>query len=154
MNDAVRDYLSTIGRRGGTRSRRALSSAQARAMVARREGRRRFREFDEIAGRSRLDEAPGFELVAAGMRDLAEGVTSVNALLVSIATPRLELLGIRVPSPLPQPEEQLFSHLAEACGDGAHARYNALIRRLVSFSRTAAVLLRAHDPSQTHARAG
>jgi len=79
------------------------------------------------------------------MRDLANGQRSAQALLVSIAAPRLELLGIRVPSaPLLHPEEQLFDLLITEHGDGAHARYNALIRRLVSFTRAVPLLQRAH----------
>ena len=42
---AVREYFSRIGRRGGLRSRRNLSSDEARDMVRVREARRAFREF-------------------------------------------------------------------------------------------------------------
>ena len=42
---ALREYLSRIGRKGGLRSRRNLSSDQARDMVRVREARRAFREF-------------------------------------------------------------------------------------------------------------
>jgi len=45
MNAAVRRYLAEIGRRGGARSRRALSAEQARAMVRVREARRAYRAF-------------------------------------------------------------------------------------------------------------
>lgn len=113
-------------------------------MVARREGRRALRAFDQTSAALRLAEAPGFELVQAGLRDLAEGNVSTEALLVSIAAPRLALLGMRVPSPVPQPEAQLFDRLAAEHGDAAHARYNALIRRLVSFARAVPLLQRAH----------
>lgn len=44
-DDDVRDYLSVIGRRGGLRSRRILSSDQAREMVRVREARRIYRRF-------------------------------------------------------------------------------------------------------------
>jgi hypothetical protein len=41
----VRAYLAEIGRRGGSKSRRSLSSEDARNMVKVREARRAFREF-------------------------------------------------------------------------------------------------------------
>ena len=41
----VRQYLSEIGRRGGRKSRRHLSSETARNMVRLREARRAFRQF-------------------------------------------------------------------------------------------------------------
>jgi hypothetical protein len=45
MDAAVHKYLAVIGRRGGARSRRALSPEQARAMVRVREARRAYRAF-------------------------------------------------------------------------------------------------------------
>lgn len=47
MNDQVQSYLKEIGRRGGQRSRRSLSSEEARAMVRVREARRAFRRFHD-----------------------------------------------------------------------------------------------------------
>jgi hypothetical protein len=85
-----------------------------------------------------LDSLPGGDLIAEGFDDLAAGRESVAALLVSIAAPRLRLLGWDVPSPISQPEERLYARLAGEFGDGAHSRYNALIRRVVSFQRAAA----------------
>jgi hypothetical protein len=41
----VKKYLSTIGRRGGLKSRRTLDAATAREMVRVREARRAFRRF-------------------------------------------------------------------------------------------------------------
>ena len=41
----LREYFSRIGRKGGIRSRRKLSSAQARDMVRVREARRAFHKF-------------------------------------------------------------------------------------------------------------
>ena len=43
--DPVREYLAEIGRRGGEKSRRALSSQQARDMVRVREARKAYRRF-------------------------------------------------------------------------------------------------------------
>jgi len=45
MDDKVRSYLAAIGKKGGLKSRRVLSSAQAKEMVCVREARRAFRRF-------------------------------------------------------------------------------------------------------------
>ncbi len=45
MDQLVRQYFSTIGRRGGRNSRRRLTARQARDMVNVREARRAFRKF-------------------------------------------------------------------------------------------------------------
>ena len=81
---------------------------------------------------------PGSELVEAGLRDLSEGRRSVAALLVSIGAPRLRQLGFEVPAPIEGPEHPLYDMLAVEDADSAHGRYNALVRRLVSFERAAA----------------
>jgi len=44
-NREIIQYLSEIGRKGGRKSRRKLSSADARNMVRVREARRAFRRF-------------------------------------------------------------------------------------------------------------
>jgi hypothetical protein len=84
-----------------------------------------------------IDGLPGAELIRKGIDDLAQGLESVEALLVSIGAPRLRELGIEVASPLPSPEHRLYEVLRSEDADGAHSRYNALIRRLVSFERAA-----------------
>ena len=76
--------------------------------------------------------------MARGLDDLAQGLSTVPALLVSIGAPRLERLGVQVPSPLAAPEHRLYEELARAEPDAAHARYNGLLRRLVSFERALA----------------
>ena len=80
---------------------------------------------------------PGADLVERGLADLAEGIESVESLLVSVGAPRLRALGIPVEQPLASPEHRLYQRLALEDADSAHARYNALIRRLVSFERAA-----------------
>jgi hypothetical protein len=45
MKNEVRNFLASIGRRGGTRSRRTLDPETARQMVKIREARRAFRRF-------------------------------------------------------------------------------------------------------------
>lgn len=81
---------------------------------------------------------PGGNLIESGLRDLERGVMSVEALLVLIGAPRLARLGLYVPaSPVESPEHELYRRLQAADPDAAHSRYNALIRRLVSFERAA-----------------
>jgi len=75
--------------------------------------------------------------VRQGLDDLASGTESVEALLVSIGAPRLRALGIAVEAAWRDPERRLYDRLAADHADSAHARYNALIRRLVSFERAA-----------------
>jgi hypothetical protein len=81
---------------------------------------------------------PGAELIEAGLRDLSHGIETVESLLVSIAASRLRALGIDEPRPLENPELTLYRRLAAVHGNSAHARYNALVRRLVSYQRAAA----------------
>jgi hypothetical protein len=81
---------------------------------------------------------PGEDLVHDGLADLARGIESPAALLVSIGAPRLRWLGIDVPNPIESPELRLYALLSESDSDSAHGRYNALVRRLVSFERALA----------------
>jgi hypothetical protein len=81
---------------------------------------------------------PGADLVEAGLSDLQAGRESVAALLVAIGAPRLALLGLAVPAPPSDPEHRLYALLARDDPDSAHSRYNAWIRRLVSFERALA----------------
>ncbi|MDR5682595.1 MAG: hypothetical protein QN163_01015 [Armatimonadota bacterium] len=80
---------------------------------------------------------PGQDLVDAGLADLERGVESVPALLVSIGAPRLRRIGFSIPTTIPSPERRLYERLAAEDPDSAHSRYNALLRRLVSFERAA-----------------
>jgi hypothetical protein len=86
------------------------------------------------------DTLPGADLIREGLRDLERGVESVPALLVLVGAPRLRSLGLDVTDPSPRdgyPEHRLYDLLVASDGDEAHSRYNALIRRLVSFERAA-----------------
>lgn len=47
MDAQLKSYLSEIGRKGGRRSRRSLSSEEARQMVRVREARRLYRMFHD-----------------------------------------------------------------------------------------------------------
>jgi hypothetical protein len=81
---------------------------------------------------------PGGDLIDEGVTDLREGRETIAALLVAIGSPRLSRLGVELPDSLPEdPEHRLYALLARDEPDSAHSRYNALIRRLVSFERAA-----------------
>jgi hypothetical protein len=80
---------------------------------------------------------PGGDLIAAGLDDLQRGLETIPSLLVSIGAPRLRRLGHAVPPLFPEPEQRLYALLAREHPAAAHSRYNALIRRLVSFERAA-----------------
>ncbi len=83
-----------------------------------------------------FDSMPGGALIHQGLADIAADRISAEALLVMIGAPRLRNLGFDVPdSGPPEPELGLYRLLAESDADSAHARYNAMIRLLVSFER-------------------
>ena len=81
---------------------------------------------------------PGQDLIEEGLNDLAAGRETVASLLVEVGGPRLRRLGFAVPASSGEsPEHRLYKLLAAEDSDAAHSRYNALIRRLVSFERAA-----------------
>jgi len=81
---------------------------------------------------------PGEDLVAQGIADLKDAKETVASLLVSIGAPRLKRIGLDIPSPtFLSPERRLYSILNREGPNSAHSRYNALIRRLVSYERAA-----------------
>ena len=91
-----------------------------------------------------FSELPGFDLVAKGVEDLAAGRQSVPALLVSQASSRLRTVGIELPYVDARDLDwRLYRAVEVEVGElAAHARYNALRRRLVSF------LDAARDPTR------
>jgi len=81
---------------------------------------------------------PGEDLIEQGIHDLAQGLDTIPAFLVSIGAPRLRRLGLPIPPKvLPSPERGLYERLRSSNPNAAHSQYNALIRRLVSYERTA-----------------
>ncbi|MBX3282969.1 MAG: hypothetical protein KF756_10880 [Acidobacteria bacterium] len=81
---------------------------------------------------------PGQDIIDRGIRDLETGKETIESLLVSIGAPRLREAGILVPqNTFATPEHRLYALLYKSDGDGAHSKYNSLIRRLVSFERAA-----------------
>lgn len=81
---------------------------------------------------------PGEEFAQAGLEDWSRGEETVAALLMQIASPCLERVGLRLP-PMPpselDSEIRLYRLLQPIHGNAAHSQYNALLRRLVSFER-------------------
>lgn len=45
MKQMIKNYLSQIGRKGGLKSRRSLTSEEAKRMIKIREARRAFKDF-------------------------------------------------------------------------------------------------------------
>ena len=83
-----------------------------------------------------LSQLPGGDLVETGCADLARGAETAEALLVASFASRLRRQGLEVPAhAILEPEHRLYRLLAAREPDGAHSRYNALIRRMVSFAR-------------------
>jgi hypothetical protein len=82
---------------------------------------------------------PGWDLVRAGLRDLAADRDSIEAALVRSASEGLARIGIDLPdSAAATSGAELYPLVALEVGDArAHARYNALRRRLSSFLRAA-----------------
>jgi hypothetical protein len=79
---------------------------------------------------------PGGDLLAQGLEDLRAQRETAEGLLVAIGAPRLRRLGFDVPE-VADAEHKLYALLAREDSDSAHSRYNALIRKLVSFERAA-----------------
>jgi hypothetical protein len=80
---------------------------------------------------------PGAELVEKGLGDLAAGTPTTEASSSRSERPVYEALASMYQSPFDRPEERLYLLLARDDPNGAHGRYNALVRRLVSFERAA-----------------
>ena len=86
-----------------------------------------------------MSSLPGNDLIVTGIEDLQGNRVTIPALLVAIGAPKLRSLGMELPDNLPTtPEHRLYDLLSATEPDSAHSRYNALIRRLVSFERALA----------------
>ena len=83
-----------------------------------------------------MSSLPAGDLISEGLKDLRQGRETVPALLVAIGAPKLRHLGLSLPSELPaNPEHRLYDLLSLDGANSAHSKYNALIRKLVSFER-------------------
>lgn len=84
------------------------------------------------------EDLPGGDLIEKGLADLTARRETPEALLVSIGAPRLRAAGVPVPDEtIADGERRLYELLALEDEDSAHSRYNALVRRLVSFEDAA-----------------
>ncbi len=83
------------------------------------------------------EQLPGAEIVAAGVADLDAGRDTADANAVLMASTRLRAAGERVPAVMTSTPaaHRLYEHLAREDPGGAHSRYNAIARRVVSFAR-------------------
>jgi len=88
---------------------------------------------------------PGAEIVSQGLTDLAADRGSISSDAVAMAATRLRDAGITVPAlRAGEPAaHRLYQRLRDEDARTAHSRYNAIVRRVVSFARAA-----------EHARAG
>lgn len=86
---------------------------------------------------SQLRSLPGSEIVLAGIADLAERRETIAAAAVQTAATRLRNAGIEVPGPEPagEPGHHLYGRIVAAGDPDPHSRYNAILRRVVSFAR-------------------
>jgi hypothetical protein len=85
-----------------------------------------------------FDDLPGGVLVARGLSDAHEGLTSAESLLVAIAAPRLMSFGLHPYGPagrVSEPELALYALLGELNEPDPYSRYNALLREVTSFVR-------------------
>ncbi len=84
-----------------------------------------------------LRSLPGSEIVLPGIVDLAERRETIAAAAVQTAATRLRNAGIEVPGPEPvgEPGHRLYERLVAAGDPDPHSRYNAILRRLVSFAQ-------------------
>jgi hypothetical protein len=133
LPDEVRESFRRYGRAGGRRRAERMAPAARRA-VARRAAMVRWTRARFGAASFEQLGLPGGDLVDAGLEALASGRVSPEALAVSLAAPRLRREGVPVGPVLDDPEHGLYDLLAQRDGDLAHARYNAFLRRLVSFA--------------------
>lgn len=88
-----------------------------------------------------LRDLPGAEIVFAGIADIEAGRESVNACAVLSAVSRFVRAGLPVRADdgdIP-PAHRLYEQLSQELGDGAHARYNAILERVASFAGAAEI---------------
>jgi hypothetical protein len=83
-----------------------------------------------------IDDLPGAALIRRGVSDVRSAKTSIESLLVTIAAPRLQALGVLEhgeASHVHDAELALYELLGESGSLDPYSRYNALKRELASF---------------------
>lgn len=99
---------------------------------------------------STLDGLPGAELVTRGISDVRASKTTVESLLVAMAAPRLQALGVLEGGEVAEvrdAELALYELLGQENVD-PYSRYNALKRELSSFVRALEHRLEASNRSR------
>ena len=82
-----------------------------------------------------FEDLPGYQILSRGLADLAANRLTQEALAVGVVAPRLRGDGLAVPAaPVGSPKDSLWDLLESEVGADAHARYNAIIGRLLSFA--------------------
>jgi len=98
---------------------------------------------------SDLDGLPGADVIRSGLADFAAGSESVASLLIQIGAPRLNWLGIILPTqPDLNADRRLYRLLVAQHGKEAHSQFNSLLRQLVSFERALERRLQARRRTQ------
>ena len=86
-----------------------------------------------------IADLPGADLIVQGMADARAGKLTIPVCLLCIALPALQRSGLFSPDAVadscPDPELTLYRLLRNEGGD-AFARYNSLLRRVVSFEQS------------------
>ncbi|MGI8462362.1 MAG: hypothetical protein ACR2OC_12145 [Solirubrobacterales bacterium] len=84
-----------------------------------------------------LQALPGAEIILEGLADLDSGRETECSDAVLMASARLRAAGLDITSPPMETvaAHRLYDRLAEADPRNAHSRYNAIVRRVVSFAR-------------------
>jgi len=111
----------------------------------------------QLANSARYAGLPGWEFVGPGLEDLAAGRETVAGSLVAMATRRLRRLGVAVsvPDGASSPGDLYLLVVADVGARKAHARYNALRRRLASFLGALGSTVSTDVPdAEAHARDG
>lgn len=83
-----------------------------------------------------IEGLPGEDLVLKGLTDLAENQHTIESCLVRIAANRLSRAGILDSSGISTENAELdLYQLFAPYGNDAHSKYNAMIRRIISFEQ-------------------
>ena len=129
----VREQFRRYGRKGGL-IRAQRMDADTRTRIARRGAITRWIRSRFGAPRFVDLALPGGDLIDTGLADLADGRSTVESLLVSLAEPRLRREGVPLGTVEADPERRLYALLTRSEGELAHAKYGAYLRRVVSFA--------------------
>ena len=94
-----------------------------------------FEPAEPAAVLAGFEDLPGYEILSRGLADLAVNRLTWEALAVAVVAPRLRGDGVAVPAaPVGSPKDRLWDLLESEIGADAHARYNSIIGRLLSFA--------------------